>query len=275
MSGEEPSFTSAGLFDLHSHLVPDVDDGAQTFEDTREGLERMVAAGVADIITTPHVNASMLHDPDLFERWAARIEEQWPAVEAAAEGLAVTVARGHEVMLDVPDASLADPRLTLGDTPCILVEWPRLQVPPASVAALQRVVAQGLRPIIAHPERYNGLDREMRIIGEWKRAGAVLQTNYGSLVGRYGPRPRARAIRLLERGWIDMMSTDFHGRPHLKLYINEARAFFEDLDAGESWSLLSGINARRILSGETVLPVPMLEVPRGLWTRVKGFFEGP
>ncbi len=262
----------AGLFDMHSHLVPGVDDGARTPEDTREGLERMAAAGVTEVITTPHANASMLHEPALFERWAAGVEEQWPAVIAAARDLPLTVARGHEVMLDVPDAPLTDSRLTLGDTPFMLLEWPRLHVPPASVMALQRVIAQGIRPIIAHPERYNGLDPELRMVGEWKRLGAVLQMNYGSLSGRYGPKARQTAIRLLERGWVDIMSTDFHGRAHLKLYVHEARAFFEEANAGEAWSLLSGINARRILKGETALPVPMLEVPRGFWKRVKGLF---
>lgn len=261
-----------GLVDFHSHLVPGVDDGAQTVEDTREGLERMVAVGVTDVITTPHANASMLHEPEVFERWVAHMEIQWAQAQTAAKDLPITFIRAHEVMLDVPDAPLADPRLTLGDTPLILIEWPRLQVPPASTAALQRVFQQSLWPIVAHPERYQGLGRDLAIVGEWKRLGAHLQMNYGSIIGRYGPKVRDNAMRLLELGWIDSMSTDFHGRSHLKLYIKEARAFFDEAGAMESFALLSGINARRILSGEAPLPVPPLEVPRGFWTRMKGLF---
>lgn len=265
---------STGLIDFHSHLVPAVDDGARTVEDTRAGLERMVAVGVTEVITTPHANASLLHEPDQFDAWAEHVEAQWRLALEAAEGLPVTFSQGHEVMLDVPDAPLADPRLTLGDTPLLLIEWPRLQVPPGSEIALQRVIAQRLVPIVAHPERYHGLDRELMIVGEWKRMGAFLQMNYGSVVGRYGPKVRENAIRLLERGWIDAMSTDFHGRDHLKLYIKEANAFFEELGAHETWALLSGINGRRILSGETPLPVPPIEVPRGFWSRMKGLFQG-
>lgn len=263
-----------GILDIHSHIVPDVDDGARTEEDTQQALERMIAVGVTHLITTPHANASMLHDPEFFEQWSQHMDQQWGVVERLASNLSIDVALGHEVMLDVPDAPLANPRLTLAGTRCILLEWPRLQVPPSSVAALQRVTAQGLWPIIAHPERYAGLDRELRLVGEWKRAGALLQMNYGSVVGRYGPKARETAIRLLERGWIDIMSTDFHGRSHLKLYIKEARAFFEELGAGEAWTLLSGANARRILNEEAPLPVPMLEVPRSIWTRVRELFGG-
>ena len=263
-----------GLLDLHSHLVPGVDDGARTPEDTSAGLRRMADVGVTEVITTPHFNASWLTDPTMLAAWEQQVSEAWPAVEDAAAQVGLRVRRGHEVALDVPDAEISHPSLFLGDTRILLAEWPRLQVPPGSKAAIGRIVAQGIRPLIAHPERYNGLDSTLSVVADWKEAGAWLQMNYGSPLGRYGPKVKRVALTLLERGWVDVMSSDFHGRSHLKLYIKEARELFGVAEAAEAWHLLSGANARRILAGETPTPPPPLVFPRTWVDRVKGWLGG-
>jgi len=266
--------SESGLFDLHSHLVPGVDDGAREPSDTVDGLRRMREVGISDVITTPHFNAAWTLDPAIMEQWGGKLEAAWPAVESAAEEVGMRVQRGHEIMLDVPDADLSDPRLHLGDSRVLLLEWPRLQVPPGSAAAITRVLAQGLRPLVAHPERYAGLDPGLSLVADWKEAGALLQTNYGSIVGRYGPKVRQVALELLERGWVDVLSTDFHGRGHLKLYIKEAREVFEECDASEAWQLLSGTNARRLLQDQPPIPPPPLVRPRSLVERLRGWALG-
>lgn len=266
--------TASGLVDLHSHLVPGVDDGARERADTEDALDRMVDAGVTRVITTPHFSASWLSDPATMVRWGAAMDEGWAVVEDAASSRAVTVERGHEVALDVPDARVSDPRLFLGDTRVLLVEWPRLQVPPGSGAAVRRLVEQGIRPLVAHPARYSGLDSALSVVADWKEAGALLQMNYGSPVGRYGPRVREVALTLLERGWVDVLSSDFHARAHLKLYLREARELFEEAEAAEAWQLLSGENARRILGGEAPVPPPPLVRPRSFLDRLRGWALG-
>ncbi len=264
------------LGDLHSHLIPGVDDGARTVDDALDGLGRMMAVGVTRVATTPHALGSLTRDPDGFAEWIDHVDTQWEALERAATASypGLELHRGHEVMLDVPDPDLSDPRLRLGDTAYALIEWPRLQIPPGTVPVLTRLVAAGVKPLIAHPERYAGLDRGLGLVEEWKRVGAGLQCNYGSLLGRYGPAPRTVALRMLERGLVDCLSTDFHGRRHLKLFVREARELFEDVDGEEAWSILSGANPRRILDDEAPLAVPPIDVGTSLWGRVRDLFRG-
>jgi protein-tyrosine phosphatase len=263
------------VVDLHSHLIPGVDDGARTLEDTREGVERMTRAGIRKIMTTPHVDASLVRDPAAYNQHMDWVDRAWEEVrqEVATHFPEVDFRRGHEVMLDVPDPDLSDERLRLGGSSFVLIEWPRLQLPPGTPAVLSRLRMAGLRPIVAHPERYIGFDRDLELAAEWKRVGALLQVNYGSLVDRYGPEARSLAFRLLRHGWVDYLSTDFHGRPHLKLYRREAVELLTEMGGDEQITLLSMTNPQRLFRDEEPLPVPPLLGDRTVWAKLRGLLK--
>jgi protein-tyrosine phosphatase len=180
--------------------------------------------------------------------------------------------RGFEIMMDVPDPDLADARLRLAGTRFILVEWPWSGVPPSTLRVLARLKESGLTPVLAHPERYRGLE-DLGLAGAWRRAGALLQVNYGSLVGRYGGLPQKRALDLLERGWVDVLSSDFHGRPHLSPDLEEAREVMSELDGADQFEILSGVNTLRLLRDLDPVPVPALAVERGIWRRLRTLFR--
>jgi len=257
--------------DLHNHLVPGVDDGARDIEGVLESVGRMVDEGIRRIITTPHIHAGLTLDPSAL---AHRLNEVDIAWRAAAEAIGrafpdVEYLPGHEVMLDVPNPVFVDPRLRLAGTDFVLVEWPRMIVPPATVRVLERIVASGRRPVIAHPERYVGVGEQFELVEGWKRAGAYLQVNYGSFVGRYGNDARTNAFRMLRRGWIDYLATDFHARSHLKLYRAEAAEVLQSIGAGDVLELLSVTNPTRLLENNEPILAPRLPGERGFWARIK------
>lgn len=266
---------SEAAADFHSHLMPGVDDGARTIEDSLESVRRFREAGVRRIITTPHLEGSVTRDGGAFEDVMARMDGAWRELSTAV-GEAfpdVDLRRGHEVMVDHPDTDFSDPRVRLGGGTFLLIEWPRLQVPPGTTDVVTRIVFAGFLPIIAHPERYHGLDPELRLVEAWRDAGARLQVNHGSLVGRYGPQARTIAFRLLKRGWADYMSSDFHGRAHLKLYRDEARDALQELNGEEQWRLLSRVNPSRIFRDEPPLPVPPLARDQGFRARLRKLLQ--
>ena len=192
---------SEGFTDLHSHLVPGVDDGSRTLADSADGLQKLWDAGVRRLVTTPHLDGSLTRDREMLETRLHEVDVAWEALRdlGSRSFPDLEIHRGHEVMLDIPDPDLSDARLFLSDSPYVLVEWPALSVPPSTVPVLERLVESGVNPILAHPERYRGLDKGMFYPGEWRSGGALLQVNFGSLVGKYGELPRRRAITLLER----------------------------------------------------------------------------
>lgn len=268
------------LADLHSHLVPGVDDGAKTIDDVVEGVDRMRARGVVTIATTPHLEGSLTLDP---EGLARRMDEMDAAFEPARRAVAerfpeLSFSRANEVALDHPEPDLSERRLRLGGGPFVLVEWARLHVPPGSRGALERLRAQGVEPLLAHPERYPSMGSFLQSAEEWKAAGAAFQVNYGSISGAYGPDAQQRALHLLARGWVDCLATDFHGRPSLRMFITPSRERFASAESetgteDQAWKLLTWTNPSRILRGEAPLPVPPLEREETLWHRVVSLFR--
>lgn len=269
--------------DLHSHLVPAVDDGARSVDDVLEGVERMVERGVGWIVTTPHLDGSLTREP---ARLRARLDQMDRAFAEAREAVArafpdLRFSRANEVALDHPEPDLSHEEIRLEGGRFVLVEWPRLRVPPGSGVALERLRSQGFELLMAHPERYRSADGAAERLGHlarWREAGVYFQVNYGSLVGAYGPEARRRSLELLARGWVHCLASDFHGRPGLRIHFFEAR---DRLVAGgsegspevEAWELLTRTNPERILHGKEPLEVP--EVGRGetLWTRLASLFR--
>ena len=262
--------------DLHSHLVPGVDDGARTLEEALESVERMVADGIGRIVTTPHVNASLTRDSGLLGPWLEEVDESWKdlAEQVRLRFPDVELFRGHEVMLDVPDPDFSDARLRLAGTSFVLVEWPRLQIPPMTEPVIERIVDAGYHPILAHPERYAGIRQDLDCAGAWRNAGAFLQVNHGSFAGRYGSDACRVACELLGRGWVDLLSSDFHARTHLEIHLRDAEGFFAAHDGLEQFRLLTVSNPQRVIRDELPLPVLPLRIRDGIWDRFTRIFKG-
>lgn len=262
--------------DLHSHLIPGVDDGARSLEEALEAVERMVEAGIGRMVTTPHVNASLTRDSGLLRTWLDDVDDSWKelAEQVGERFPEIELLRGHEVMLDVPYPDFSDARLRLGGTSFVLVEWPRLQIPPGTEQVIERIVDAGYHPVIAHPERYSGIRQDLNCARAWRTAGAYLQVNHGSFVGRYGPEARAVASELVARGWADYLSSDFHARAHLEIHLRDAEGFFAVHDGLEQFGLLTVTNPGRIIQDQPPLPVPPLRIRKRFWDRFASIFKG-
>lgn len=250
------------LADLHTHVIPGVDDGAPDLETALESLEMLFEDGVDAVVGTPHLNAS--------NPWGSRrkrAEAAWPELQsAAADRLpGLQLYRGFEIQLDVPDLDLEDDRLRLGGSRYALVEFHAFTLPARSVDALARVVGNGFVPVLAHPERYFGYDRDFSVVPRWRDVGAVIQVNSGSLTGEYGDRVRRTALTFLERGWVDVLASDNHGRPGRRPSLRAGWEYLRAQGATDQARLLLSVNPRRILRDEATLQVGEVELGSGGW----------
>src|SRR5262245_16185795 len=202
------------IVDFHSHLVPAVDDGAQTIEESCAALKAFAADGVATVITTPHFEGSTTRDARALSARMEALDDAWSVLRAHAREhhSGMQVLRGVELMLDTPQPNLQDERVRLAGGPFVLIEFPFMAVPPRSASVIADVRQSGYCPVIAHPERYAGLPANLSLAEAWRRAGGFLQVNGASLLGRYGPEARRLGWGLIEKGWADYVCSDYHAR---------------------------------------------------------------
>jgi len=249
---------SGPVIDFHNHLLPGVDDGAADLDETRAALAAFQAQGATGIIVTPHYQASLASHPDAQAGVLGGLDAAWEAVRelAAAEFPGLRLQRGVEVLLDTPTPDLSDPRVRLGGTGMVLVEYPFFSVPPNAPNVLFELKLRGWTPVIAHPERYSNLAADLDAAAEWKRVGAFLQVNAGSVLGKYGPEAAERAWGLLRLGLADYVCSDYHARGTL-----HTQAFLAALEkaGGElQGRLLTRENPERLWRGEPPVAVPPL-----------------
>ncbi|MFA6167102.1 MAG: CpsB/CapC family capsule biosynthesis tyrosine phosphatase [Gemmatimonadaceae bacterium] len=250
--------------DFHSHLIPGVDDGAADLAASRAAVAAMARDGVATAITTPHFDGSLTLTPSMAEQRLAQLDAGFAALTSDAEVTAcgIQLMRGVELMLDVPDPDVSDPRLRLNGGRFVLVEYPGLQLPLSHADyAVRALRDKGWQPVLAHPERYRNVDDALEQLLPLRFAGAYFQVNAGSLVGYHGDGPRRRAAALLARGWVEYGSSDYHGRGAPA--VAAARAALAASGAAEQAELLFCENPARLVRDES----PRTVDPTGQETR--------
>jgi protein-tyrosine phosphatase len=247
------------LIDIHSHLLPGVDDGSPTVDVSIPVLRKFAASGVRTLVCTPHLEASRAASAP-YDKHAEILET---LRERAPAGLALLL--GWEIMLDVPGADLRWPRLGLGGSTAVLVEFSHGGVPPTAADELFRQRMSGIVPVLAHAERYWGTTPER--VKEWRGVGAVIQVDSAALHSH--GRTQRLAVDLLQRGLVDVIASDNHGDSRL---LASARDWLLELGAEEQARLLTDTNASRLLANEPPLPVPPLEPRPGMLTRLSRFF---
>ena len=247
------------MIDIHSHLLPGVDDGSKSVEMSIPVLERFAADGVEVLVLTPHLNASHARSAP-YERNRAIFEEL-----CAVAPRSIELRLGWEIMLDEPNIDLRAPHLSLGGSRAVLVEFPRMSVPRTAGDELYRLRCSGIVPVLAHPERYWGCTVEQ--VDDWRRAGGVIQMDTGGLLGKGSVAKLSRA--LVQEGLCDLFSSDNHGDSRS---LATARDWLREVAGAEHAELLTRSNARRLLDGEPLLPAPPLPQLGGIFSRLREMF---
>jgi protein-tyrosine phosphatase len=257
------------MLDFHSHLIPGVDDGAADIDESRSGIATMVEQGVRTIVTTPHIRGSLTVRPGDLDRYLGDLDKAFDALVKLGEQEFpdVRLERGVEIMLDIPGPVLDDERLRLAGSRYALFEFPYMNIPPNSTLAIREVTSKGVVPVIAHPERYSNMSSYLELVESWKDAGACIQVNSGSLVGQYGATAKRISWHILENGWADFLSSDFHSRGRCS--ISAAASALLERGGAAQLRALTVTNPEHMLRSEDLVPVePLEEVQLGFWKKV-------
>ncbi len=198
------------MIDLHTHILPGVDDGAATMEEAVALARTLAAEGVLLAAATPHVRSDYPTDPATMERLVGEVRA---ALER--EGIDLRLRGGGEIALDRLDSLTAEElaRFGLGgNREYLLLEFPYSGWPLALANIVSRLRADGITPVLAHPERNPDIQREPTRLESLVRAGALVQITAASLDGSMGRGPREAGLALIRLGLAHMVASDAHGR---------------------------------------------------------------
>ena len=241
------------MIDIHVHILPEMDDGSQSLEESLDMLRIAVESGVNAMVATPHCNIPGVYDNyydvaylNSFRRLTERIQE---------EQIPITLIPGMEVFMtsDIPDLLKQKKLITINQGPYLLVEFAFDLPGEYMTSMLQPLKQQGVIPVIAHPERYDAIQREMRILQKWQDCGYAIQINKGSLEGDLGAREQDAAFWALEKGLCSVVASDAHSPIERNPWMKD---IYEDLleDFDEKYlEILFCENPWRICNGEKLL----------------------
>lgn len=251
------------MIDLHSHLLPAVDDGSRSVEQSVGVLFDMARQGVTDVCLTPHLLSGRAEagPPLVHSRAFEALRAQAPQMPR--------LHRGAEVMMDRPiTRSVAAARnVTLAETRYILVEFPRLVAYDTVVNALSQVIDFGLVPLVAHPERYSCCSVDA--VRHWRALGAKTQVDATTLLTSQARGQRAR--QLVSEGLADILAGDNHGDDRT---VATGARFLRAQEGFDQVDLLVRRNPAAILADGELTPVPPLRIRQSWMSRIKQFLEG-
>ncbi|MEP5610783.1 MAG: CpsB/CapC family capsule biosynthesis tyrosine phosphatase [Cyclobacteriaceae bacterium] len=204
---------STPVVDIHSHLIPGIDDGVKTLDHSIEVIKKFADLGFKKIITTPHIHPNYPNSTDEIRRGLSTVQSR---IEEEKLDLEVEAAAEYFVD-DVFMKSISEDKEILSFGPnFVLVESSFLNKPIFFESCLFELQSKGYQPVLAHPERYRFLEEEIDWLLELKEMGILLQVTISSFAGFYGKIPEKIAKTLFSRNMIDFLGSDLHSYNQIK-----------------------------------------------------------
>ena len=212
--------------DIHSHILPGIDDGSPDVETSLQLIKGLYNLGIRKSIATPHIIGDMYRNtPETINTALAKIKEA-----CIKEDINMEISAAAEYMLDdyfIELLQKKEPLLTLHKN-ILLTEISYTSTPENLEEITSNIISQGYKPILAHPERYHFYQNNFEHYFLLKEMGFHLQVNLLSLTGYYGKRALKAAKFILERDLVSLVGTDLHHQQHLNALNNaKNRAIFQ------------------------------------------------
>ena len=268
------------MIDLHCHLLPGIDDGAEDLQQSLEMARLSVADGVTVIACTPHIFPGVFNNsgPDIrrrIERLQAELDEAQIAIRLVTGG-------DVHVAPDLVSKLNSGEALSLNDSRYVLVEPPHHILPPNIEGLLFNLLASGYVPIVTHPERMSWIEREYDMLRRLVRSGAWMQITAGALLGKFGSRAKAWSERMLSEGIVHIIASDAHDTVRRPPLMKEALGALRSLVGEEEAMNLVQIRPEAILNNLAPTSAPGLPTVEAddyeddgetFWGRVSRYFR--
>ena len=241
------------MIDIHCHILPGVDDGAVNMDEALTMVRLAAESGVRQIVATPHFpgeEASMQTLPLVLSSYKALRHE------VARLDLGVEIHPGVEILCTPQTPDLARQRKlpTIGNSRYILTEFFFDETLEYMELMLDQLSRWGYQPVVAHPERYHGVQRQPQVMQRWFAKGYVLQLNKGSIQGAFGTRAESTAMDLLRHGLAHVIASDAHHADFRTTHMAAISAWGREYLGAEYTDILLRRNPLQIVKGKPIVP---------------------
>ncbi|HMG34441.1 MAG TPA: CpsB/CapC family capsule biosynthesis tyrosine phosphatase [Blastocatellia bacterium] len=238
------------MIDIHSHVLPETDDGSHSLEESIEMCRLSAADGVQTIVATPHAHDGLhtTHAPDTLRSRLEQLNSKLGGKPRVVIGCELRFT--HDVFKHICIDRSAP---TINDGPYVLVEFPHMVVPPGSERPLFELLNQNIKPIIAHPERNQQLMSDPQRFYDLVEIGVLGQLDTGSLTGQFGKQVRQTAEILLENGLVHFLASDCHNTRNRLPGLSKAMSLAAELVGEEYAQAMTLENPAAVLEGN---PIP-------------------
>lgn len=236
------------MIDIHSHIIPNVDDGARSVEETFNILKEAQEAGFTDVILTSHflLNYYETNAQELIF-WKEKLQEV-----LKKQGTKINLHSGMEIYITNQMEELLENKkiLTLANSRYMLIELPLATNVKYFDYVVYYLEAKGIKPIIAHPERYKCVQKDPDIVEEYIEKGCLIQCNYGSIVNLYGREAEKTIKTLLKKNQVHFLGSDVHRENGTYLIILDAIKKIRKIIGKNKINEITTINPKKILQNE-------------------------
>jgi len=246
------------MVDIHCHILPGLDDGADSMTTACDMAEMAIADGVTHIVATPHANSHYRFVPELVKALRGEIQAKFDGRLVFATGCDF-----HLSIDNLRDIRRAPERFTLNQKNYLLVEFADFSIPQALDQSLHELHLAGLRPIITHPERNPLIRAKPERLYGWLRLGCYVQITAQSLGGRFGEGAQAAAEEWLDKGAVHFVASDAHNTSSRPLRLKET---YDQLAKTRGQAVARALlvdNPRAAFDGEDLPWVPELSEDLG------------
>ena len=238
------------MIDVHSHILPSVDDGAKDIAETFKILNEACNAGFSDIFATSHYIDGEFEFNKRDREFIIEALNQ----KIVEEGFNIKLHIGAEgyISSDFPKLIEAGEVPTLGNSKYVLFELPLRAKVMYTEEVINKLIQMKLVPVIAHPERYELIQDEPNIAIDWIEQGALLQCNYASVIGRYGMKAKETLYKLLDANAVHFLGTDNHRAGSIYTRMDDILSEYKRKIGKEKLYELSEINPRSVINDEEI-----------------------
>jgi protein-tyrosine phosphatase len=257
------------VIDIHSHIMPEIDDGARTLEEAVEMARIATQDGIEYMVSTPHMFNGLSGNPEpseILERVAA-------LNEAINDPNGLKILPGNEVHVshDIADHARNNRVTKINQKNYMLVEFPQLTVPIGADELFYKLLIQGVRPILVHPERNGQIQSNPSIVGRFVERGVFIQVTAMSVTGEFGPAAKQTADTLLRHNCVHFLATDTHRTKSRPPILSKGRDAAALVIGPQQAAELVEDNPRAVINGEPLRVAPPLPFG-GRRERKKSFF---